>query len=171
MFYLVASGVKTLEPSGVFTLCAQDVCESGLPHALCLSGAPAPISPRAPTIILSNLYVCPVRGQCRGMRPALLFTSIVIAMLLLALAKMPYGYYTVLKLTACIYFVYVALNLPRSTRSLSIFLSWGLAAAYNPVLRLPLGRETWSVVNVLTVFACVYLYRMLTAGNATQDNV
>lgn len=85
------------------------------------------------------------------------FASVICAMLLIAQADMPYGYYTILKISACGFFVYLALNLPTDRTLGAAYLAWSLALVYNPFFRIPLGREVWSVVNIMTVVACLYL--------------
>ena len=72
--------------------------------------------------------------------------------LALAVAPMPYGYYTVLRIIVCLAAFFIAwLVLSRdSTR----WLGWafaGLAILYNPIIRVHLDRDTWAILNVLSI--------------------
>jgi len=69
-------------------------------------------------------------------------------MLLLALAPMPYGYYTLLRLVATGVFIWAAMI--TSERRLQA-LPWVfsvLALLFNPLVKVPLSREVWALVDL-----------------------
>ncbi|MBI1748051.1 MAG: hypothetical protein HYR55_15900 [Acidobacteria bacterium] len=63
----------------------------------------------------------------------------------------PYGYYILLRWICCAAFAYLALQaLVQKKQSLG----WVLgitAAVYNPIIRVHMTREIWSVINVITI--------------------
>lgn len=94
-------------------------------------------------------------------KPALLFTGLVMTMLVLALAPMPYGYYLLLRVVACTYFVYMALSLQAVKTGNTVFIAWTLAAIYNPFLTVNLNREMWSIINVISAVVSFNLAKKL----------
>ncbi len=72
-------------------------------------------------------------------------------MLALALLPLPYGYYQLLRLVVCGSSAWIAWARYREQR-------WGwfavfavVALAYNPLFRVHLAREIWSVANLVTI--------------------
>jgi hypothetical protein len=80
-------------------------------------------------------------------------------MLLLALGAMPYGYYIFLKIAVCATFMIVALRLKDAGAETLALIGWAIVALYNPIIRIPLNKDTWSVINLVTVAAAWLLYR------------
>jgi len=78
--------------------------------------------------------------------------------LLIAIAKMPYGYYIFLRIlttiTFCI-FVYIA-YIENKIKTAS--LSGILAIIYNPIVRFPLGKDVWIIINLITIPIILLLY-------------
>lgn len=63
----------------------------------------------------------------------------------------PYGYYVFLRLVCCVVFAYLAFQAFSKQKH-----GWGwafvvTALLYNPIIRVNLSREIWSVINVLTI--------------------
>ena len=63
----------------------------------------------------------------------------------------PYGYYILLHWICCGAFAYLAVQAFASKRE-----GWGwilgiTAGVYNPIVRVPLTRDIWSAVNVVTI--------------------
>lgn len=81
-----------------------------------------------------------------------------IILLLCALASMPYGYYTFLKLF--IFFTAGAVLLDKDHKSF-IFFSWVfIAILYNPFMIIRFPRDTWEIINIITVlFIAFYLWK------------
>jgi len=76
-----------------------------------------------------------------------------IALLLIALIELPYGYYQFLRLV--IFATAVAIgSLTWRTSQLGALVLFGVAILYNPLFRIHLEREMWEVINVAT--AAIY---------------
>lgn len=79
-------------------------------------------------------------------------TGIVSALMLaVALAPMPYGYYSILRVVCFTYFLIRSIRLRDQIASFPFIASIILCLTYNPVAKLSLGRETWVVINILTI--------------------
>jgi len=78
-------------------------------------------------------------------------------MLLWALVPVnPYGYYIVLRFAICGISIYLAFRAREVEKSGWFWLFAITAIVYNPLVRVHLTREIWSVFNVATIvlFAC-----------------
>jgi hypothetical protein len=73
------------------------------------------------------------------------------AALAIALLDMPYGYYALLRVLVCGVCVYLATNEAQSERAEWAWILGGCAVLYNPIWKVPLGRELWSIDNVATI--------------------
>ena len=79
-----------------------------------------------------------------------------IAMLLWALnPHNPYGYYILLRWVCCAAFVYLAIQALAQDKEGWVWLFGVTAVVYNPIIRIHLTREIWSVVNVATIVVAV----------------
>lgn len=77
--------------------------------------------------------------------------SISIFLLVLALFKLPYGYYTFLRLfiftTSCNYI----LNDSKEEKS-NIFYGWLIIGLlYNPIIPIHLNKDIWQIINILSI--------------------
>ncbi|MCC6229859.1 MAG: hypothetical protein IT432_11600 [Phycisphaerales bacterium] len=72
------------------------------------------------------------------------------AMCVFALADLPYGYYTLLRLVVCATSISVGLQLVMTGRVRWSLLAWGVALLYNPLVRVGLERDVWAMVNLGT---------------------
>ncbi len=77
--------------------------------------------------------------------------AIAILLLLLALLPLPYGYYTFLRIICCGVFAYLGIHALDDSKTIFAYILFGVAIAYNPIIRIHLNREIWSVVNVITI--------------------
>lgn len=88
------------------------------------------------------------------------------AMLLWALSPAnPYEYYVILRVVCCALFAYLALRATERGHTDWAFALGAVAVVYNPIWRVHLTREIWSVINVVTVgiaVASVYVLRRRT---------
>ncbi|WP_315543084.1 DUF6804 family protein [Capnocytophaga leadbetteri] len=72
-------------------------------------------------------------------------------LLLLCLAKMPYGYYILVRFVAFIVFGILAFMIyqKRNEIDIEILLYIALALLFQPFNKLPLGRTIWNIVDVI----------------------
>ena len=80
-----------------------------------------------------------------------------IVMLVVAMFPIPfYGYYILLKLVVCGGFGYLATTAySRGERGGWLWLLGGIAVLYNPIVRLPMEREIWTLANLATIAVLV----------------
>ncbi|MCC6427293.1 MAG: hypothetical protein IT435_10795 [Phycisphaerales bacterium] len=76
---------------------------------------------------------------------------------IIALAKLPYGYYSFLRLVVCGVGVAAGVVLVKRGDPKTALLGWALAILYNPLFKVPLQREAWEVANVVTAGVLGYL--------------
>ena len=73
--------------------------------------------------------------------------------LILALLPLPYGYFTILRIFGCLVFILQLINIPktkRHSRNSEFVICIVLIILFQPILRLPLGRLIWNIVDVST---------------------
>lgn len=81
-------------------------------------------------------------------------------LLLLAIAKMPYGFYIILRILTtitCGMLCYVAYS---NDKIKTAIVSGLLAIIYNPLLPVPLGRDIWIIFNIISLIIIIFLYRI-----------
>jgi hypothetical protein len=67
-------------------------------------------------------------------------------------ATNPYGYYILLRFVCCAAFVLLAVDYLKSDCHPAWIWSFGFVALlYNPILKIPLDRESWEIANVCTL--------------------
>ena len=82
----------------------------------------------------------------------LIFHPIVAGMLLWALRDdNPYSYYELLRWSVSAFFLHLAINLHGWFSQKLLFVLIAVAALYNPIIRPRLDKQTWSVINVITL--------------------
>ena len=86
-------------------------------------------------------------------------TYLIIIMLFLALFKMPFAYYQIMKVAITAYFIIYACVINKFRIDWINITCWILAAVYNPFLQLHIGRGPWTVVNIITILFCVWLLK------------
>jgi hypothetical protein len=67
-----------------------------------------------------------------------------------AVDKHPYSFYTLLRI-CCLVFAYSTFAAHERNRVLWVWVFGACAALYNPIFRVHLDRDTWVVVNWVTV--------------------
>lgn len=86
----------------------------------------------------------------------LILKIVMIAMLGIAIITIhAYGYYVLLKLVVCGGCGYLASIAYSKDARGWLWVFGGIAVAYNPIIRFPLGREVWTFVNIATIVALV----------------
>lgn len=89
---------------------------------------------------------------------------IVMMMVMLGIALLPiryYGYYVLLKIVICGGSAFLAAIAYGDGRKYLVWFGGGLAVLYNPIIRFPLGRELWIVVNILTIILLIVAMKTL----------
>lgn len=91
------------------------------------------------------------------MRPLKLADYILVGLLAWALMPFnPYGYYIFLRIVCCGYFGYAAYKAHNAKQEAWAWI-WGImAVVYNPIVRIHLTREIWTVVNLVAVGMIVW---------------
>ena len=89
------------------------------------------------------------------MRPIL---KLVIAiMLLLCLADMPYGFYTLVRFASAFAFAYLSYDYFKSKKDGLGFVFAALALLFQPFFKFALGRTIWNIVDVIVAVGLVCL--------------
>lgn len=89
------------------------------------------------------------------MRPIL---KLVIAiLLLLCLADMPYGFYTLVRFASAFAFAYLSYDYFKSKKDGLGFVFAALALLFQPFFKFTLGRTIWNIVDVIVAIGLVYL--------------
>ena len=97
---------------------------------------------------------------------------IVMMMVMLGIALLPiryYGYYVLLKLVICGGCAFLAANAYDAGRKHLVWFMGGLAVLYNPIIRFPLGRELWMVINILTIIVLIAVMKSTKQRGAVQN--
>ena len=71
------------------------------------------------------------------------------ALLLVALTKQPYDFYTILRIVTCFtsaFLIYVAVT-TKNYVWIVVFLF--VIILFNPIIKVPIKRETWAVIDVV----------------------
>jgi len=79
------------------------------------------------------------------------------ALLLLCLAKMPYGYYNIIRLIAMTVFVYMA-YVYTEKKKLGLMVTFGaLVLLFQPFVKIAIGRTMWNIVDVAVAILLITL--------------
>ena len=82
---------------------------------------------------------------------------IIAILLLLCLADMPYGFYTLVRFVSAFAFAYLSYDYFKSKKDGLGFLFAALAVLFQPFFKIALGRTIWNVVDVIVAIGLVYL--------------
>ena len=72
---------------------------------------------------------------------------ILAVLLLLCLFKMPYGYYTLMRLAATVGFAYMAYRYYEMKKETLVWTFGALALLFQPLVKIALGRDVWNIVD------------------------
>ena len=82
-----------------------------------------------------------------------------IALLLIAVLPLPYGYYMLLRLIIPVCSIIVAVNAYKTQPdTIFLYVFIGMAILYNPLIPISLFKEIWIVINLITAGA-FYIYQ------------
>lgn len=90
-----------------------------------------------------------------------LFVTIVsILLLIAALINLPYGFYTFLRFVVFIFCIYCVYHLREIYKNKINFFILPILVAilYNPIIRVHLDKESWTVINLITIVLIWYPY-------------
>ena len=76
--------------------------------------------------------------------------------LLICLMPMPYGYYILIRYISAIAFGVMAYDYYYQKKMYVVTLS--LALLFQPLIKLPLGRDIWNFVDIVTAIFLIYLF-------------
>jgi len=94
---------------------------------------------------------------------------IAIIMLLWALnPENPYGYYILLRIVLCAVCAYLAFYSIQIEEQAWIWIFGVTAVIYNPIIRIHLTREIWSVVNIATIIVLSISFATLRKKNMNK---
>jgi hypothetical protein len=82
-------------------------------------------------------------------------------MLLLAFAPMPYGYYMLLRVVVCGFFVLLALRLQTEERRTHMVIAVLFAVLFNPFAKISLGRDLWAIADIVAALTTALYLRQL----------
>ena len=85
--------------------------------------------------------------------------KLVIAILLLmCLADMPYGFYTLVRFLSAVAFAYLSYDYFKSKEEGLGFTFATLALLFQPFLEVTLGRTIWNIVDVVVAIGLIYFF-------------
>ena len=87
----------------------------------------------------------------------LILNLLLAVLLLLCLADMPYGYYTLVRYVSAFVFAYYAYVCFKAERVGLAFTFGALALLFQPFYKIVLGRTVWNVVDVVVAAGLLYL--------------
>ena len=67
----------------------------------------------------------------------------------------PYGYYVLLRFVCCGVFSYLAFRTFKQNKQGWTWVLGVTAVVYNPIFRVHLNRDIWSIVNIVTIVIAV----------------
>lgn len=82
---------------------------------------------------------------------------IIAVLLLLCLADMPYGFYTLVRFAAAAAFVYLSYDYFKSKQDGMGFIFAALALLFQPFYKFALGRSLWNIMDVIVAVGLIYL--------------
>ena len=96
---------------------------------------------------------------------------IAIIMLLWALnPQNPYGYYVLLRIVLCAICAFLAFRSQEIGNNAWVWILGVTAVIYNPIIRIHLTREIWSVVNVATIIVLAITFGTLRKRSGSEQN-
>lgn len=95
---------------------------------------------------------------------------IVALMLLWALnPENPYGYYILLRWVCCAIFAFLTIQAFSQEKQAWAWTLGITAVVYNPIIRIHLTREIWSVINVVTIIIALVSIFLLKSENQIKN--
>jgi len=73
----------------------------------------------------------------------------------------PYGYYILLRWICCGIFAYLAVQAQKEEKENWVWTFGIIAVIYNPIFRIHLNRDLWSIINIITIGIAVASFFVL----------
>lgn len=80
------------------------------------------------------------------------------AVLLICLAPMPYGYYTLIRMLATLVFGIYAYRCYMAKKESLTWIFVILALLFQPLIKVALGRVAWNIVDVIVAFGMIAFF-------------
>lgn len=78
--------------------------------------------------------------------------------LLICLAPMPYGYYMLIRYAATILLSVMAYDYFQNKQKRLYVICLTLALLFQPILKIPFGREIWNLIDVVVAVFLLWLF-------------
>ncbi|MCJ7663519.1 MAG: hypothetical protein MUO24_04695 [Desulfobacterales bacterium] len=93
-------------------------------------------------------------------RPQLIPCLVAAAMLLGALADLPYGYYQLLRFVICGVSIYIAFTACNWQKMWAVWLFGFIALLFNPLIPIHLSRELWQPIDIICalLFSAIIIF-------------
>ena len=85
----------------------------------------------------------------------------VVALLLIGAFKLPYGYYTFLRIVVTLYTLLLAFYAHDQSKNNIMFLFMGIAILFNPLIPVYLSKDIWKFVDIVTAVLFIAIPLML----------
>lgn len=94
------------------------------------------------------------------------------ALLVLALAPLPYGFYTMLRLVVCAASAYLAWReLEKFDLSLWVWGLGGIAVLFNPLIPIHLNRDVWAFIDVgVAIVLVLHMWSFIKRTSLGENN-
>lgn len=86
------------------------------------------------------------------------FNILLVLLLFLCLAPMPYGYYQLVRFVAMVVFVIMAYRYYRESKGELAITFSALALLFQPFVKIALGRTLWNIVDVAVAILLIALW-------------
>jgi hypothetical protein len=80
---------------------------------------------------------------------------------LVAILRMPYGFYSIVRMYTFLTYSYLSFHFFEAKNNKYFFPSLLILIIYNPMLKVFLKKETWTIVNIISALFSLYLYYLL----------
>lgn len=78
-----------------------------------------------------------------------LFSIGIALLLIVAIAELPYGFYTFLRIVVCSYSAYLAVAAFSEDKRIWVFAFIAIAIVFNPLVPIYLEKEIWIIIDIL----------------------
>lgn len=108
-------------------------------------------------LVVGYYLLCSIKANL-SKRSIIFAANIITILLILSLGEMPHGFYLFLRIIVAIYCAYSILIIPETkAKNVLLLLAISLAVLYQPLVKISMDKEIWSIVNVATI-PCLYIF-------------